>query len=114
VVTRIWQDGTMWRRMVDTARHRDGRQWEELIAAALAVLPPYRPYPAAPLYHIRVDDRVVLVAEHDLTGPLRDLVRAVLAVGGEVLAARGQAAAVPPGRAAGRWLPPAGVGTLAA
>ena len=75
----------MWRRMVDTARLRDGRQWEELVAGALAVLPPYRPYPGSPLYHIRVDDRVVLVAEHDLTGPLRDLVRAVIAVGGEVL-----------------------------
>jgi hypothetical protein len=98
VVTRIWQDGSMWRRMVDTARLRDGRQWEELIAGALAVLPPYWPYPGSPLYHIRVDDRVVLVAEHDLTGPWRDLVRAVIAVGGEVLAARGKTVAVPPGR----------------
>jgi hypothetical protein len=35
------------------------------------------------VYHVRVDDHVVLVAEHDLTGPLRDLVTAVLAVGDE-------------------------------
>jgi hypothetical protein len=113
VVTRIWQDGTMWRRMVDTAQRSDGHQWEELIARALAVEPPYRPYPGSPVYHIRIDDHVVLAAEHDLTGPLRDLVRAVLA-GGEVLAARGQTVALQHGRVAGRWLPHAGWGRLAA
>jgi hypothetical protein len=88
VVTRIWQDGTVWRRMVDTAERSDGGQWEELIAGALAVRPPYRPYPGSPVYHIRVDDDVVLAPEHDLTGPLRDLVRAVITAGGEVLAVR--------------------------
>ena len=113
-MTRIWQDGTVWRRMVDTAQRSDGRQWEELIARALAVQPRYRPYPGSPVYHIRMDDHVVLAAEHDLTGPLRDLVRAVITVGGEVLAARGQMVAFQHGRVAGRWLPPAGWGKLAA
>jgi len=31
--------------------------------------------------HLRLNDRVVMIAEPDLTGPLRDLVTAVLAVG---------------------------------
>ena len=88
----------MWRRMVDTAQRSDGHQWEELIARALAVQPPYRPYPGSPVYHIRMDDHVVLAAEHDLTGPLRDLVRAVITVGGEVLAARGQTVALQHGQ----------------
>lgn len=104
----------MWRSMVDTAQRSDGRQWEELIARALGAPPPYRPYPGSPVYHIRVDDDVVLAAEHDLTGPLRDLVSAVLVAGGEVLAAHGQTLAFQHGRAAGRWLPPAGLGKLAA
>jgi hypothetical protein len=83
VVTRIGQDGTVWRRMIDTAERDDGGQWEAHIAHALATEPPYRPVPGAPLYHISVDDHVVLVAEHDLTGSLRDLVTAVLTVGDE-------------------------------
>jgi hypothetical protein len=81
VVTRIDPDGTMRRRVVDTAGRSDARQWEELIARALAVRPPYRPVPGSPVYHLRVDDRTVLVAEHDLSGPLADLVTAVLAIG---------------------------------
>jgi hypothetical protein len=48
--------------MVDTAQRSDGRQWEELIARALAVQPPYRPYPGSPVYHIRVR-RMVDAAE---------------------------------------------------
>ena len=49
VVTRIGPDGTMRRRMVDTAASSDAGPWEELIARALAAPPPYRPtarYPA--------------------------------------------------------------------
>jgi hypothetical protein len=85
VVTRIEWDGTMQRRMVDTARCSDGRRWEELAARALAVRPPYRPAPRAPIYHVSLDDgMVVLAAEHDLCGPLLDLVTAVLALGGAV------------------------------
>jgi hypothetical protein len=82
VVTRISQDGTMRRRMVDTAASGDAGAWEELTARALAALRPYHPVPGEPVYHLRVDDQVVLVAEHDLSGPLYDLVTVVLAIGG--------------------------------
>ena len=71
----------MRRRMVDTAASNDSVLWEELIARALAAPPPYRPVPGAPIYHLRVDEQVVLVAEPDLSGPLYDLVTAVLAIG---------------------------------
>lgn len=81
VVSHIWPGGTVVRRSVDTARHSDGIEWEELVAQGLAVPPPYRAFPGSPVCHIQVDDRVVLVTEHDLTGPLLDLVTAVLAVG---------------------------------
>jgi len=85
VATRIEWDGTMQRRVVDTAHCSDGPRWEDLACRALAVPPPYRPVPGTPLYHISLDgDRQVLVAEHDLGGPLLDLVTAVLAIGGEV------------------------------
>jgi hypothetical protein len=81
VVTRIGPDGTMRRRIVDIAAAGDVGPWEELIARALAAPPPYRPVPGGPVYHLRVDDQVVLVAENDLSGPLYDLVTAVLAIG---------------------------------
>ena len=82
-MTLIGPDGTMRRRMVDTATSGDVvGPWEELAARALAALPPYRPAPGGQVYHLRVDDQVVLVAEHDLSGPLYDLVTAVLAIGG--------------------------------
>ena len=80
-MTRIGPDGTMRRRMVDTAASSDAGPWEELIARALAAPPAYRPVPGGPVYHLRVDEQVVLVAEHDLSGPLYDLVTAVLAIG---------------------------------
>ena len=81
VVTRIDRYGTVERRVVDTAARSDVGLWEELIARALAARPPYRPVPGSPVYQLRVDDRAVLVAEHDLSGPLSDLVPAVLAIG---------------------------------
>jgi hypothetical protein len=81
VVTRIGPDGAVRRRMVDTAASSGAGPWEELITRALAAPPPYRPVPGSPVYHLRVDDQVVLVAEHDLSGPLYDLVTAVLAIG---------------------------------
>jgi hypothetical protein len=85
VATRIEQDGTMQRRVVDTAHRSDGPKWEELARRALAAPPPYRPVPGTPIYHVRLDgDRQVLVAEHDLCGALLDLVTAVLAMGSEV------------------------------
>jgi hypothetical protein len=80
-VTRIGPDGAVLRRMVDTAASSSAGPWEELITRALAAPPPYRPAPGEPVYHICVDDQVVLVAEDDLSGPLYDLVTAVLAIG---------------------------------
>ena len=81
VVTLIGPDGTMRCRMVDTAASSDTGLWEELLARALAALPPYRAVPGGAVYHLRVDDQVVLVAEPDMSGPLYDLVTAVLAIG---------------------------------
>jgi hypothetical protein len=86
VVTRIEQDGTMQRRMVETARHSDWRQWERLAGRALEFPPPYRPIPGIPVYHVSIGDRVILVAEHDLGGPVLNLVTAVMALGEDVLA----------------------------
>jgi hypothetical protein len=84
VATRIEPDGTMQRRMVDTALRNDGPRWEDLAARALAAPPPYRPVPGAAVYHVSMDDQVVQVGEYDLDGPLRDLVTVVLAMGEEV------------------------------
>ena len=81
VVTQIGSDGTIKRRMVDTAGRSDAFQWEELVARALAVPLPYRPAPGGAICHLRADDWDVMVAEHDLAGPLLDLVTAVLAEG---------------------------------
>jgi len=81
VVTQIESDGTMWRRMVETAARSDAGLWQELIGRALAIPLPYRPAPGAPVYHVLLDDRDVMIAEHDLTGPWFDLVTAVLAKG---------------------------------
>ena len=73
----------MQRRMVDTAQQSDRRLWEDLAARAIGVPVPYRPAPGIAVYHISVDDHVVIAAEHDLAGPLLDLVTAVMALGGE-------------------------------
>jgi hypothetical protein len=81
VVTLVGPDGAMRRRMVDTAASSATGPWEELLARALAVLPSYRAVPEGAVYHLRVDDQVVLVAGQDLSGPLYDLVTAVLAIG---------------------------------
>jgi hypothetical protein len=85
VATRIELDGTMQRRMVGTCHRDDGRQWEYLAARALEFPLPYRPVPGAPIYGVSLDDgTAVLVAEHDLCGPLLDLVTALLALGDEI------------------------------
>jgi hypothetical protein len=81
VVTQIESDGTMWRRMVETAGRSDAGLWQELIGRALGIPLPYRPTPGVPVYHVQLDDREVMVAEHDLDGPWFDLVTAVLAKG---------------------------------
>ena len=88
VVTRIEPDGTMQRRMVETARQSDRRLWEDLAARAIGVAVPYRPAAGIVVYHVRVDDYVVMAAEHDLVGPLLDLATAVMALGGEMLRPR--------------------------
>jgi hypothetical protein len=85
VVTRIEPDGTMQRRMVETARQSDRRLWEDLAARAVGVAVPYRPAAGIVVYHVRVDDYVVMAAEYDLVGPLLDLATAVMALGGEML-----------------------------
>ena len=84
VVTQIEADGAMWRRMVETSGRSDAGLWQELISRALAVPVPYRPVPGGPLYHLQLDDRDVMIAEPDLTGPMFDLVTAVLAKGDPV------------------------------
>ena len=81
VATRIEPDGTMQRRMVDTARQGERRLWEDLAARAAGVALPYGPVPRIAVYHIRMDDYVVMAAEHDLAGPLLDLVTAAMALG---------------------------------
>ena len=84
VATRIEPDGTVQRRMVDTAQQSDRRLREDLAARAIGVPVAYRPAPGIAVYHIRVDDYVVVAAEHDLAGPLLDLATAVMALGGEI------------------------------
>jgi hypothetical protein len=84
VATQIAPDGTMVRRMVDTAECSHAREWEQLAARAVNAAPPYRPVPGRLIYHIRIDDRVLVVAEQDLSGPLGDLATAVLARGAQV------------------------------
>ena len=86
-MTRIEWDGTMQRRVVDTAFRTDGPRWEGLATRALLLPPPYDPVPGAPVYHVSLDNSMVaLAAERDLCGPLLDLVTAVLALGEELLA----------------------------
>jgi hypothetical protein len=84
VVTRIEPDGTMQRRVVDTAQRVDRARWEDLAARALSFPPPYRPIPGTAVYHVSVDDHVVQAGEYDLDGLLRDLVTVVLAMGDEL------------------------------
>ena len=84
VVTRIDPDGTLHRRTVDTAQRDDRQRREDLAARAAGGPVPYRPAPGIAIYHISVDDRVVIAAGHDLIGSLRDHVIAVMALGGEL------------------------------
>ena len=81
VVTRIEPDGTMHRRMVDTAQQSDPKNWDDLAARARAAQPPYRPVRGTAVYHLCVDGHIIQVGEYDLEGPLRDLVIVVLAIG---------------------------------
>ena len=62
VATRIEPDGAVQRRMVDTAQQSDRRLWEDLAARAIGVPVPYRPAPGIAVYHLSVDDYVVMAA----------------------------------------------------
>jgi hypothetical protein len=80
-VTEVEWNGAMRRRKIDSAGHGGTWRWQELIARAQGCPIPYRPVPGNPIYHLRLDDRDFLIDDHDLTGPLLDLVTAVLALG---------------------------------
>jgi hypothetical protein len=83
-VTRVAGDGSVRRAVVDAAGRDDAARWAERIEQAdLGVPPPYRPQAGEVVYHIRADELAVQVADRDLTGPLRELVTAVLAEGGD-------------------------------
>jgi hypothetical protein len=51
------------------------------VVPRLDFAPPYRPAPGQPVYLIQAGEQAFAVAEHDLTGPLRELVMTVLAEG---------------------------------
>jgi len=80
-VTQVERDGAMWRRSFDTTGRSDAGSWQQLMTRALAAPVPYRPVPGTPIYHLRLDNQDFLIADHDLCGPLLDLVTAVLAWG---------------------------------
>jgi hypothetical protein len=78
VVTQIAWDGSLHRQVLDTAGLPDAGRWETLIEQMLAAPPPYRAAPGRPVYVIRAGDRAIVAGEDNLTGPLRDLVTAIL------------------------------------
>ncbi len=80
-VTEIGWDGTISRRVLDTWQLPGADRWETLIQQILASPPQYRAAPGRSIYVIHSGHRAVLVAEHDLTGPLEALVRMTLAGG---------------------------------
>lgn len=85
MVTRIAGDGRLLHRLVDTATRSDAGRWESLLRdAALADPPPYQAAPDAPVYLINTGEQPVLVAQDRLTGPMEELVSAVLAEGDPV------------------------------
>jgi hypothetical protein len=77
VVTHIWGNGTVVTRMVDVDA-LDGVQGRNSRRVPWLTRLPYRAFPAGAGCQIRVDDQAVMVAERDLTGPLLDLVAALL------------------------------------
>jgi len=80
VVTEVTGQGSIRRGVLDTTDCGDADRCNDLIGrAALDVPPPYRPVPRRPVYHIRADDNIVLIARRDLAGPLLELVTTTLA-----------------------------------
>jgi hypothetical protein len=81
-VTEVAPDGQVRRRSVDTKGRDDASSWEGLAERAIGDPPAYQPAPGRPVYAIQVDDQEVMVAEKDVSGPLGQLVTAVLTEGG--------------------------------
>ena len=77
-VTEIGWDSRIRRRVPDTWCLTGASSWENLIGQLLAFPPPYRA-PGSPVRIIHANDRAVVMGEQNLTGPLRDLVTAILA-----------------------------------
>jgi hypothetical protein len=85
-ITQVNGDGSIRRALVDTTGRHDAARWEQLAdQARLDAPPPYRPHPGEPVYEIVVDGRAAQVAEGDLQGPLRELARAVLTEGWQII-----------------------------
>lgn len=85
MVTRIAGDGRLLHRLVDTATSSNPSRWDSLVdEAALADPPPYHPVPGVPVYLINTGEKPVLVTQNNLTGPVGELVSAVLAEGDPV------------------------------
>jgi hypothetical protein len=63
VVTQIAWDGSLRRRVLDTAGLPDAARWETLIGQILAAPPPYRAAPGRPVYVIHAGDRAIVAAE---------------------------------------------------
>jgi hypothetical protein len=80
-VTEIGWDGTIRRRALDTWCLADASRCEHIMSQALALPPAYQATPGTPIYLIHTSERAILIGEEDLTGPLRDLVIAILATG---------------------------------
>ena len=80
-MTRIGPDGTMRRRMADTAASGDVGPWGGTHRAPWLPRRPTARVPGGPVYHLRAGKRGVLVAGHDLSGPLYELVTAVPSAG---------------------------------
>jgi hypothetical protein len=80
-VTEIGREGSVRRRALDTWCLTGADRWEFLVGQVLTLPPPYRAVPGRSVYVIHAGDRAVLVGEQALTGPLRELVAMILAVG---------------------------------
>lgn len=80
-VTEIGPDGTIRRRALDTWYLADTDRWEHIIGQVLTAPPAYQATPGNPVYIIYTSDHAVLIAEENLTGPLRDFVITILVNG---------------------------------
>ena len=80
-VTEVAPDGQLRRRSVETSSRDDASSWEGLAKRVIGGPAEYQPTPGRPVYAIQVDDQEIMVAEKDVTGPLGQLVTAVLTEG---------------------------------